>query len=123
MSTIRLGFNGGHEVSLADLQKEVGPGWAGIIERLVADLFVLGWNGEVLQAKEKFGGLRFYITTLPTWSAPPNENALKTRINEAADESYKTCEECGVPGLPRRGGWVKTLCDEHAKGREVHQDI
>src|SRR5262249_33643864 len=48
-------------ITLADLQSHVGQEWAGIIERLVADLFAMGWNGEVVQVKSKFGELRFYV--------------------------------------------------------------
>lgn len=36
-------------------------GWGGIINSLIEDLFNLGWNGQLYQIKEKFGGLRFYI--------------------------------------------------------------
>ena len=48
-------------VTLAAIQGLVTSEWAGIIERLVIDLFNMGWNGEVLQVKAKFGELRFYI--------------------------------------------------------------
>ena len=91
------------------LKQAVGPGWSGIIDRLVDDLFALGWDGHVHQVKEKFGGLRFYIGGLPeeTFSAVVN------RISEAENESLRTCDECGKPGRPRSGGWIRTLCDEH----------
>jgi hypothetical protein len=112
MSVIKLGFRL-IEAPLADVQAQVEPGWAGIIERLVHDLFQMGWNGEVLQVKEKFGGLRFYTTT--------TSDLMDARIDQAATESYRTCEFCGKPGVPRSGGWIKTLCDEHAGGREPHE--
>jgi hypothetical protein len=28
--------------------------------------------------------------------------------------SFVTCETCGAPGFPRKGGWTKTLCEDHA---------
>jgi hypothetical protein len=72
----KLGFRGGRPATLKDLQAEVGPGWSDIIARLVRDLRKLGWNGEVVQMKEKFGGLRFYIND--------TSDALHDRIEEAA---------------------------------------
>ena len=101
------------EVPLSELQAMVGPGWSDIIARLVEDLFKLGWDGHVLQVKEKFAGLRFYVGSA--------EKPVHERIHEAENESLKTCEECGAPGTLREGGWLKTLCDEHAQGRsEAH---
>ena len=98
------------EVPLSELQAMVGPGWSDIIARLVNDLFKLGWDGHVLQVKEKFGGLSFYIGA--------GEQPIWDRIQQAERESYATCEECGAPGALREGGWLKTLCDEHAQGRD-----
>jgi hypothetical protein len=43
----------------------VGNGWLGIIQRLFETLIKLGWNREVLQIKEKFGGLRIYLNDVP----------------------------------------------------------
>ena len=37
-------------------------------------------------------------------------------IDECERLSYTICEICGDSGKPREGGWIKTLCDEHAKG-------
>ncbi len=89
--------------SLTDLQNKVGPGWAGTIERLVADLFALGWDGEVLQVKEKFGGLRFYINA--------QTDEMWERAILACEESVKICEDCGAPGILRNvRGWRRTLC-------------
>jgi len=111
---IKLGFRG-REATLAELQGEVGPGWSGIIERLVPKLFEVGWDGVVLQCKEKFGGMRFYTGQ--------TTSEMEGLISHAEAESYKTCEQCGKPGVARMGGWIKTLCDEHAAGREPHPDL
>lgn len=88
----------------------VGPGWRSILESLVKDLLAKGWSGEVSQVKEKFGGLRFYCESD---GAP----GIYDRIQEAEDESFKTCEECGAPGRPRDWSWIKTLCDKCAEVR------
>lgn len=88
MSTIFLGFRR-HEATLEQLQKEVGPGWSDLISRLVNDLFELEWNGEVLQCKEKFGGLCFYTGT--------TTEEMDVVIRAAEAKSYSICEECGAP--------------------------
>ncbi len=92
-------------------REHVGPGWGDLLTRLIDDLFELGWDGQVLQAKEKFGGLRFYVGS-------GCSRAIYERIHAAENESFETCEQCGAPGELRQGGWLKTLCDEHSKQRE-----
>ena len=67
-------------VTLADLQSRVPEQWTGIIKRLVEDLFSLGWNGEVLQVKEKFGELRFYL-------CPDRTEEMWERVCRATVES------------------------------------
>lgn len=59
----------------------------------------------VLEIKEKFGGLRFYAGGL--------DDYIRGLIDMAEAMSYTTCEVCGKPGKPRKGGWIQTLCDEH----------
>jgi len=81
----------------------VGPGWGPLLDRLVDDLLELGWNGKLLQVKEKFGGLRFYTT----WET----DRMSTRINQAEEESYRTCEHCGSPGEARGSGWISIRCN------------
>jgi hypothetical protein len=105
---IKYGFKG-HPGSIEDLQAAVGKGWSKIVQKLVEDLESLGWDGRVLQVKEKFGGLRFYVAT--------TSDAIHGRIAEAEHESYRTCEECGNPGCLRAGGWLRTLCEDHSSGR------
>ena len=92
---------------ITECQSHVGRGWHDILRRLIGDLFELGWDGQVLQVKEKFGGLRFYIGA--------GNGPIGACIQDAENESLRTCEECGAPGKQRDGGWIKTLCDEHSK--------
>ena len=122
MSTIFLGFRR-HEATLEQLQKEVGPGWSDLISRLVNKLFALGWDGSVLQCKEKFGGLRFYIGTVSQDVPIEAAEGIEKLVRAAEAESYSICEECGAPGVARIGGWIKTLCDTHANGRGPHPDM
>ena len=106
-------WEGRHKL-IADCKSHVGPGWHDILTRLVDGLFELGWDGQVLQVKEKFGGLRFYVGS--------SSMAIHDRIQEAENEAAKTCEECGAPGVLRDGSWLKTLCDEHG-GSPAHPHV
>jgi len=84
---------------------ECDSGWYQLIKDLIVDLIELGWNKEVCQVKEKFGGLRFYINE--------GSDEMHARISKAEDLSYQTCEVTGKPGLLRTDiGWWTTLCEE-----------
>lgn len=89
---------------------EVGDGWHDIIDRLCADIMAIdpGPEFKATQVKEKFGGLRFYTTSVPT----DKSRVVSNRISEAEAESYKTCEDCGTKdGVSTEGpGWIGTLC-------------
>ena len=91
-------------------------GWFQIIYDLSADIMaIVKEEGidvpEVTQVKEKLGALRFY----PGNSRNENIHQL---ISQAEERSLQTCEFCGAPGRRRPGGWIRTLCDEHAKKEE-----
>jgi hypothetical protein len=96
-----------------------GDGWFDILWRLCEDLEPLvaevekqtGHPFEVLEVKEKLGGLRVYVNH--------RSDAVCRRIEAAELESFATCEVCGRPGKRREGGWIKTLCDEHASAHEA----
>jgi hypothetical protein len=61
----------------------------------------------VVQVKEKFGTLRFYIQS--------GTEAHYNYISFAEAMSGVTCETCGSPGKRLGGGWVYTACEEHAR--------
>ncbi len=87
---------------------EVGEGWFPLIKTLIEDLIALGWDKQVCQVKEKFGGLRFYINN--------HTDEMFHRIREAENESVSICEVTGKPGYLRNNkGWYVTLCDEEYK--------
>jgi hypothetical protein len=88
----------------------VKTGWYSIVKELTSELINLGWDREVVQIKEKMGGLRFYVSTLPKGG--------DSIISKYEALSYNTCEVCGKHGLLRGGNWYKTLCDEHSEGKE-----
>jgi len=88
----------------------VEEGWFPLIIDLVKDLLELGWDGQLCQVKEKFGGLRFYIGF--------GSKEIFNRIHKAEAKSFKICEECGEPGKLRKNPWIKTLCDIHQEEYE-----
>jgi len=84
---------------------EVELGWFPLIKELITDLVELGWNKEVCQVKEKFGGLRFYINE--------GSDEMFNRIIKAETESLTICEISGKFGELRTDiGWFRTLSDE-----------
>ena len=98
----------------------VGPGWWPILESLCGQIqHHLDWKNKkseavpqvtVDQIKEKFGGLRFYYS---------GGDSVVSGIERMAESmTAVTCETCGAPGKSRSGGWIQTLCDAHAEGRE-----
>lgn len=89
-----------------DYYGSVGAGWLPLVEELVIDLIELGWDRQVAQVKEKFGGLRFYIGV--------GSADIAATIDRAQERSFEICEECGRPGRLRDGPYLLVRCDEHA---------
>ena len=84
----------------------VGPGWHEMIRKLYkAKPSWTGWI-VVIQVKEKFGGLRFYVDGAPDW--------YYDLIDYYEAKSLTICESCGKPGKPRDDAWIKTMCDDCA---------
>jgi hypothetical protein len=85
-----------------------GDGWFDIVWRLCEGLETLVAETEkatrrpfeVLQVKEKFGGLRFYV------SHQHRTDPILQRIEAAERESLRTCEVCGQPGSRREGDCI-----------------
>jgi RNA polymerase-binding transcription factor DksA len=107
---------------------ECGDGWFGLIYQLSKDLEVEfqklpetekqeaieNDHYIAMQVKEKFGGLRFYMSI--------ETKEMGRLISEAEDKSYTICESCGNPGEVRRGGWVQTLCDVCVSPKEEQNE-
>ena len=105
---------------------ECEKGW----EKLYGPLFQLCaiLNIEVLQVKEKFGGLRFYVGGVPA----EQFDMVHAFIDAVEAQSYTVCEECGIRNGASRegdktytrvkvtteGGWVLTLCEQCRKERD-----
>jgi hypothetical protein len=63
----------------------------------------------IMQVKEKFAGLRFYVSS--------SDDRIDTLIEFAERMSRCTCEVCGAPGeLDDGTGWMKTHCKKHTGG-------
>ena len=89
----------------------VEEGWFGIIKELIENLIELGWNKQVCQVKEKFGGLRFYINE--------GSNEIHEKISQGVSKSYEVCEKCGNHGELRNDiFWYLTLCENHYKEKK-----
>ena len=92
---------------------EVGDGWYGLLYQLILNVRFNDeakgkWITKVTQCKEKFGGLRFYVTGTSdkNWDL----------IREAEKKSYAVCEETGseVEVGVWNDGWVRTISRKQA---------
>lgn len=102
------------ETTLSHIQKYVGKGWHPLIEDLVKDLFALGWNGEILQVKEKFGELCFYTRPMKYGDPTEIDNLVFDRVIKAEKESNSICELCSNPAslhISNERSYIRTLCE------------
>lgn len=101
-----------------------GDGWFRLIDGLCSNIL---WHQQwlekqnkpfkpvkVLQVKEKFGTLRFYTQG--------GDDYINGLISLAETMSNHICEECGDVGHKRGQGWIKVLCDKHAKDKDYLSD-
>lgn len=114
---------------------DCGDGWRPLVEAFYA-LVEQNPCMRVAQVKEKYGGLRLYWDhneehcTHTKWVSvderEPDPDGHFRRLMGVTDgldhASNFMCESCGQYGRARRGGWIKTLCDDHAEGREAFPD-
>ncbi|MGC5027925.1 hypothetical protein ACLQ3K_24490 [Tsukamurella sp. DT100] len=86
---------------------DIGPGWYPLLIDLDRELAAIDPHYQLVQVKEKFGGLRYYVEFEPDRSRPGFDDLIRA----AERRSERTCEECGAAGAPaHRGSWVRTLC-------------
>lgn len=91
---------------LGALPRLVGPGWTPILDELHGRLVALDPGYELLEAKQKFGALRFTARFAPA----VNERCWEL-VAEAGCRASVTCELCGAPGQLRDRSYVQVLCD------------
>jgi hypothetical protein len=88
-----------------DHRECVGVGWQPMVQGLInlCDFYGV----KVMQVKEKFGGLRFYVDCAP--------DVVAAVIDACEHHSFNVCEDCGAQGNQHiLNGWTRTLCDKHA---------
>jgi hypothetical protein len=90
---------------LEDVVEAAPPGWRELVEPLwhlcqVEDV-------DIMQVKEKYGGLRFYIGPAPKY--------VQDLVNIVEARSYQICEVCGSnrASLVNIDHWLRTLCAKH----------
>lgn len=92
----------------------VGEGWLPLLAALNAKLRVLDPDYRVVQAKEKFGGLRFYTSRSLTGEV---RKAFDGLVSQAESASWLLCEGCGRLGqLRARDGSIYGVRCESCAG-------
>jgi hypothetical protein len=76
-----------YDIATPKLGFGIPQGWTYIVKTLVRDLIALGWDKDLVQVKQKFGGLRFYI-------GKSNET-LDNVIQQAESACSSACYQCG----------------------------
>jgi len=112
------------QLQIEKLKEKIAPGWLQVIQvdegwyQLVIDcdreLSLFDPHYKILQIKEKFGGLRYYIKPSETCYEPRRLNDVIAKYEGVA---AKTCEATGKQGVLMKsiGGWYKTLNSEYAE--------
>jgi len=83
-------------------------GWTTLVDRLISALLDAGWDAQLMQVKEKFGGLRFYtINQL--------DEDLQQLVQGFQQGSFRQCSLCELPGelCVIWRGRLQTLCEAH----------
>lgn len=101
---------------------ECGDGWYDLIDTLC--FTIQNWidynpsknisQVTADQVKEKFGTLRFYYTG--------GDELISGMVYLAENISGNTCEMCGQKGKRVGGGWLTTLCKQHAEARDIYEN-
>jgi hypothetical protein len=103
-------------------RSEVQPGWASIVEHALCTIDQhlndeQAAHLEVMQIKEKLGGLRIYLNLGNDPMTLEVRAVAAPTIQSAELQAKVTCTECGQPGklreLPHRG--LEVLCDIHGQ--------
>lgn len=100
---------------------ECGDGWYALLDTACSLIQQhIDWRNKVAktpedrvdqvvaeQVKEKFGGLRFYVSG--------GDHYTSGVISMCEAMSVRTCEQCGSPGKTRGRNWFYTSCDLHER--------
>lgn len=69
---------------------------------------------QILQIKEKYGGLRWYDNGFPKVGF----GEYNSWLYKYEELSFKTCINCGKPAIGYTKGWITPLCEECMKDME-----
>lgn len=103
------------QFKLHPLSFACGVGWFPLIEDVMESLVRLQSSSpslelSLLEAKEKFGALRLYISAPD--GTPADLEAVRKFISQAGERSRTMCEYCSAPAIERCWeGWCSTRCD------------
>lgn len=93
----------------------VGEGWRPLVTKLAKDIIAINDGVQVIQVKEKFGGLRFYIYG--------GNDKIYDLLEKAECNSFKICEVCGSKeNVKTKGIWILTLCNKCRKTKNKEMD-
>lgn len=92
---------------------QVDEGWYQLVIDCDRELSLFDPNYKIIQVKEKFGELRYYVKPSETCYEPRRLHDIIAKYEGIA---AKTCEATGKPGVLMKsiGGWYKTLNPEYA---------
>jgi len=86
---------------------DIPKGWKELVYQLDLDLSVIDPDYVIDQIKEKFGGLRYYI------SSSVYTEEMRNLIDKAEEKSFNMCLFCGNLAEPKNyDGWYATICKE-----------
>lgn len=101
-------------MTLEEMLESTPPGWAVLVRK--------AWDAcqshdpplRVLEAKQKWGELRVYVSPQEWECRPAAWAAARRHLEEIREQSRRTCEECAQPArLTEISGWWSALCPEH----------
>jgi hypothetical protein len=89
---------------------DIPDGWVDLVVELDKKLNEIQPDYSLDQVKEKWGGLRYYLTS--------ENDAMSKLVEEYEKKSLETCEVCGKAGRPCHSrGWIATRCSAHQEDR------
>jgi len=99
----------------------VDEGWYQIIIDCDNELTQIDPGYKILQIKEKFGGLRYYIQSSDR-ATSETEEKMEAVIRKYEEIASRTCEVTGKPGVLMKAtsGRYKTLSPEYDSSKEFH---
>lgn len=101
---------------------EINKGWNELVEEITSKIEVINNKYSpssyirAVQVKQKFGGLRYYISIEDV--EEQDVKYVYDIIAEAEKRSFTICEYCGSTAkISKHRTYVETLCDEHKISR------